>query len=315
MREGYPFAGSFATTGAKLHNYCICGQNPLIAWTVEYFLTSKPTEINWPTAITFTIFHIGAVVALFHIDWHAIAVAAAIHFMAISWGIGMGYHRLLTHRGYVVPKLLEYWFAFWGTMALEGGPLSWVGIHRIHHQNSDKAGDPHSPNDGAWWAHLLWMIFGQAEHNNTKDFARYVPDLGKDPFYRFLNTFHYLPVAVSAVLLYAYGGINYVLWGVFFRVSLGQQCTWLVNSATHMWGARRFETRDMSRNNWWVAAVTFGEGWHNNHHAHPVSARHGLAWYEVDISWYQIRLLEMLGIAKKVKVASVTQPLRYQEAA
>ncbi len=276
---------------------------------------TKPDTINWSTLIAFTLFHIGSVVALFHVDWTAIAVAAVIYWTSLSWGIGMGYHRLLTHRSYVVPKPLEYFLTVFGTLALEGGPISWVGIHRIHHQNSDKEGDPHSPRDGAWWAHLFWMILGQAEHNNTGEWARYTPDLGKDPVHRWLNTYHYVPLAVLGVLLYAIGGYTWVLWGVFFRVSAGQHATWLVNSATHMWGARRFNTRDMSRNNWWVGLITFGEGWHNNHHAHPNSARHGLAWYEIDVTYYSIRLLEILGIAKKVKVAAVDQPMRYQEAA
>ena len=263
----------------------------------------------------FALFHIGAVIALFNFNWAAVLTAAALYWMSISWGIGMGYHRLLTHRSYVVPRWMEYCFAVWGTMALEGGPLSWVGTHRIHHQNSDKPGDPHTPRDGAWWSHLLWMILGQGEHNDTKKFAPYVPDLARHAFYRWLNTYHYVPLAISAVILYAIGGTTFVLWGIFFRVSVGQHSTWLVNSATHMWGARRFATRDLSTNNWWVAMLTFGEGWHNNHHAHPNSARHGLAWYEVDLTYYQIRLLEILGVAKKVKVASVDEPYRHSVAA
>jgi stearoyl-CoA desaturase (delta-9 desaturase) len=282
---------------------------------VGAFFLTRTTSLNWPTLITFTLFHIGAVVALFRFDWTAVLTAAAIYWISISWGIGMGYHRLLTHRSYIVPRWLEYFFAVCGSMALEGGPLSWVGTHRIHHQNSDKPGDPHTPRDGAWWSHLLWMIVGQAEHNDTKKFAPYVPDLAKHGFYHWLNTYHYVPLAASAALLYLVGGVNFVLWGVFFRVSVGQQSTWLVNSATHMWGQRRFNTRDLSTNNWWVALLTFGEGWHNNHHAHPNSARHGLAWYELDLTYYQIRLLEALGVAKKVKVASVDEPYRHSMAA
>ncbi|MBM3734929.1 MAG: acyl-CoA desaturase [Acidobacteria bacterium] len=282
---------------------------------VERSSLTKPTEINWSTAIAFSVFHIGAVAALFYFDWGAILAAGIIYWMAISWGIGMGYHRLLTHRGYIVPRGLEYFLATCGSMALEGGPLSWAGTHRIHHQNSDKEGDPHSPKHGAWWAHLWWMILGTADHNDTRRFAPYVPDLAKHRYYHWLNTYHYVPLAVSGVLLYAFGGLPYVLWGVCFRVTVGQHSTWLVNSATHMWGSRRFQTRDLSRNNWWVALLTFGEGWHNNHHAHPLSARHGLAWYEVDLTFYQIWLLEKLGVARKVKVASADEPYRHSIAA
>jgi stearoyl-CoA desaturase (delta-9 desaturase) len=116
-------------------------------------------------------------------------------------------------------------------------------------------------------------------------------------------------------VLFAIGGLPLMLWGVFFRVVFGLHATWLVNSATHMWGGRRFITRDNSRNNWWVALITFGEGWHNNHHAHPTSARHGLAWYEFDPSWIQIKVLKFLGIAKSVRVAKVTSALVEREAA
>ena len=178
----------------------------------------------------------------------------------------MGYHRLLTHRSYKVPRFVEYTLAVFGTLALEGGPLFWVGTHRIHHQHSDKPGDPHSPRDGGWWAHLLWIIFGEGNHSNTKMMSRYAPDLYRDPFYRWLNTFHWIPLTLLGLVLLAIGGIPIVLWGIFLRVTLGLHSTWLVNSATHMWGNKRFPTRDDSRNNWWVALVTFGEGWHNNHH-------------------------------------------------
>ena len=115
--------------------------------------------------------------------------------------------------------------------------------------------------------------------------ARYAPDLAKDRFLMWLSKYHWVPLAVVGVLLFAFGGLPFLFWGIFFRVTLGLHATWLVNSATHMWGRKRFATRDDSKNNWWVALVTFGEGWHNNHHAHPTSARHGLAWYELDITW------------------------------
>jgi stearoyl-CoA desaturase (delta-9 desaturase) len=230
--------------------------------------------------------------------------------MAIGFGIGMGYHRLHTHRSYKVPKFIEYFFAVCGTLTLEGGPIFWVATHRVHHQNSDQPGDPHSPRDGAFWAHLGWMIYGESKHNDTKLMARYAPDLAADPFYMWLNTYHYVPLVVLGLILLAFGGIPLMLWGVCVRVVVGLHATWLVNSATHMWGSRRFATRDDSRNSWWVALLTFGEGWHNNHHAHPTSARHGLAWYELDITWMQIRALQLLGIARSVKVAKVNAELR-----
>jgi stearoyl-CoA desaturase (delta-9 desaturase) len=145
--------------------------------------------------------------------------------------------------------------------------------------------------------------------------SKYAPDLAKDRFYVWLNNYHWVPTVALTFLLFAIGGLPLMLWGVFFRVVFGLHATWLVNSATHMWGGRRFATRDNSRNNWWVALMTFGEGWHNNHHAHPTSARHGLAWYEFDPSWIQIKILKFLGIAKSVRVAKVTTALVQREAA
>ena len=145
--------------------------------------------------------------------------------------------------------------------------------------------------------------------------AKDPPDLARDPFYVWLNTYHYVPLIVLGLILLAFGGIPLMLWGVCVRVVVGLHATWLVNSATHMWGSRRFATRDRSRNSWWVALLTFGEGWHNNHHAHPTSARHGLAWYELDITWLQIRLLELLRIAQSVKVARVDEQQPQREAA
>ncbi len=276
----------------------------------DIFDKDEHSPLNWVTVIAFAAFHILALVTVIYFwDWRAIAVAAVLYWMCIGWGIGMGYHRLHTHRSYKVPKWLDYLFAVCGSMTLQGGPISWVATHRVHHQLSDKPGDPHSPRDGAWWAHLIWMTVGEAVHNNTKVMARYAPDLARDPFYVWLNNWHWVPLTVSGLILLAIGGPAMVGWGLFVRVVLGWHATWAVNSATHMWGGRRFETRDDSRNLWWVALVTFGEGWHNNHHAHPASARHGLAWYEVDFTWMQIWALKKLGLARQVKVASVNEAL------
>jgi len=265
--------------------------------------------INWVSTIAFAVFHILSVVALFFFSWPAVITAIVLYWISLSFGIGMGYHRLHTHRGYKVPKPLEYFLAVCGTLALEGGPISWVATHRIHHQFSDHEGDPHTPRDGAWWAHIVWMLVGDALDCDAVTTAKYAPDLAKDPFYVWLTKYHWVPLTVVGLLLLAFGGIPFVLWGIFFRVTLGQHVTWMVNSVTHIWGSRRFETRDGSRNNWVVALLSFGEGWHNNHHAHPVSARHGLAWYELDITWYTISLLKVLGVAKSVK-ATTLEPRR-----
>lgn len=275
----------------------------------------RRNNINWVTAITLAIFHGGAVASLFFFNWQAVGVAAFLYWLCIGCGIGMGYHRLHTHRAYKTPKWLEYFLAVCGTMTLEGGPIFWVATHRIHHQLSDQAGDPHSPRDGAWWSHMGWIVFGKSMHNNTAAMSKYAPDLARDPFYRWLNTWHFVPLIILGVVLLALGGLPMLLWGVFTRVTLGLHATWLVNSATHLWGSRRFATRDDSRNNWWVALLTFGEGWHNNHHAHPASSRHGLAWYELDVTWLQIRLLKAVGMARNLITVNVSGESQTRRAA
>lgn len=272
-------------------------------------------KLNWLTIIVLVLLHLGAVAAFFLFNWSAFATAVFLYWMATGLGISMGYHRLHTHRSYKVPRALEYFFAFCGVLTLEGGPIFWVATHRIHHQLSDQPGDPHSPRDGAWWSHIGWILLGESKHNNTRVMAKYAPDLARDPFYVWLNNWHWLPMVALAALLFAIGGLPMLLWGICVRVVFGLHATWLVNSATHMWGARRFATRDDSRNNWWVALITFGEGWHNNHHAHPTSARHGLAWYEFDPSWLQIRLLRLIGVARSVRVAKVESALAERSAA
>ncbi|GAB4359501.1 MAG: fatty acid desaturase [Bryobacter sp.] len=274
-----------------------------------------PERPNWLTIIVFSLFHIGAIAALFQFTWTRFFVALGLYWMAISWGIGMGYHRLLTHRGYKAPKWFERFIAICGAMSLEGGPIFWVATHRVHHQKSDQPGDPHSPRDGAWWAHLIWMCVGEPKHNDTQGLSKYAPDLARDPFMVWLNNYHWLPLTTVGVVLWALGGWQMMLWGVCLRVTLGLHATWLVNSATHMWGSQRFDAGDDSRNNWWVAMLTFGEGWHNNHHAHPVSARHGLAWYELDLTYLQLLLLEKLGVISKLQVATVDGYIPVRKAA
>ncbi len=283
--------------------------------TIDNFDAYDRQGMNWLTTIILALLHIGAIAAFFMFSWTALGTAVFLYWMATGLGISMGYHRLHTHRSYKVPAALEYFFAICGTLTLEGGPIFWVATHRVHHQNSDQPGDPHSPRDGAWWSHVGWILLGETKHNNTRLMSKYAPDLAKDRFYVWLNNFHWVPIAALGVLLLAIGGLPMMLWGICVRVVFGLHATWLVNSATHMWGSRRFATRDDSRNNWWVALITFGEGWHNNHHAHPTSARHGLAWYEFDPTWITLKLLRLAGVARSIQVARVNSRLEEREAA
>ncbi len=273
-------------------------------------LNRKPAaenELNWVTATFMALFHVGAVVALFFFTWKALLISMFLWWVSGSLGIGMGYHRLLTHRGYRTPKWVEYCLTVCATLALEGGPIFWVATHRIHHQHSDEEGDPHSPIDGKWWAHMGWILTGKSMHHDTTTLARYVPDLAKDKFHVWITKYHYVPMIVLGLVLLVLGGLPFLLWGIFVRTVVGLHSTWMVNSITHTWGSRRFVTHDLSTNNWWVAILTFGEGWHNNHHAHPVSARHGIAWYEVDLNWYGIWALKKLGLARHVYRVKLAQ--------
>jgi stearoyl-CoA desaturase (delta-9 desaturase) len=266
---------------------------------------AAPTEnkkaIRWGNGILVVVTHGGAIAALFFWSWPAVIAAVVLYWIAGSLGIGMGFHRLLTHRGYRVPKVVEYFLVMCGTLAAEGGPIQWVTTHRIHHAHTDKKGDPHTPRDGGWWAHIGWVLRGTAQNHDQATYERYAPDLTRDRYYVWLNKSYYLPSVVLLIGLLAFGGWGMMLWGMFLRVTVGLHATWLVNSATHLWGRRRFLTLEDSRNSWWVALLTFGEGWHNNHHAFPTSARHGLSWYEIDVNWWGIRILQLLGVARAIK--------------
>lgn len=266
-------------------------------------------QLAWVTAFFMTLFHVGGVLALMNFTWSGLIVLLVTYYVSLVFGIGMSYHRLLTHRSYKTPKAIEYALTFCATLALEGGPMFWVATHRRHHQYSDADHDPHTPRHGGFWAHMGWIMFGHSQHNRPELLAKYAPDLAKDRFHVLLSRYHWVPLTVLGLVLLAVGGWNWVLWGVFLRTTLGLHSTWLVNSATHLWGSRRFQTRDDSRNNWWVALVTFGEGWHNNHHAHPTSAAHGLAWYEIDVNYLHIRALELLGLATQVRRVALDEPV------
>src|SRR5919205_2593549 len=171
-------------------------------------------KVNWSTAIAMVVFPVGAVAALFFFSWQALVAFVVTAWVAGSLGIGMGYHRLLTHRGYKAPKWVEYFLSACGTLALEAGPISWVATHRIHHAHSDREGDPHTPRDGRWWAHMGWILRGTAQQHGEEVMWRYAPDLMRDRFHVFLNRFFWLPQIVLGLTLLALGGLPLVLWAV-----------------------------------------------------------------------------------------------------
>ena len=265
-------------------------------------LTWNGRRFNWVNVAYFGGLHAAALLAPWTFTWTGLWVALFLHWATGSIGICLTYHRLLTHRGFHVPKPLEYLGTILGTMTSEGGAINWVAIHRIHHAQSDRPGrDPHTPKDGFWWSHLGWILCDLGVDYREMQ-QRYAPELVADPVHRMLNRLHLLPNILLGLGLWAWGGWPLVVWGVFLRVVVGVHVTWLVNSATHVWGYRTWRTNEGSRNLWWVGLLAWGEGWHNNHHAFQRSARHGLAWWEFDATWLAIRALAALGLVKDVQL-------------
>ena len=267
--------------------------------------TSEKIPPAWGTIIYMASIHFVALFAVFpsNFSWEAIGVAFVLYCITAGVGITLGFHRLVSHRSFETPKLVEYFLIFCGTLACQGGPLDWIGLHRIHHKYSDTELDPHDSNQGFWWSHLGWML---CQNPANEKISRYTKDIAKDPFYQFCQI-GMIPIqVVLGLFLYHFGGWPFVIWGIFVRLVVVFHCTWFVNSATHKFGYKSHESNDNSKNCWWVALLTFGEGWHNNHHAYQYSARHGLQWWEIDLTWMMIKLLSLLGLAKNIKLPPTT---------
>ncbi len=267
-----------------------------------------PNGVNWVTGGWMIAMHVGAVAALWFVSWQALALCLVLHWVSACLGVTLGYHRLLTHSGLKVPRVLKYFFSICGMISAEGSPLYWVAVHRKHHVLSDKEGDPHSPNDGFWWSHCIWFTPKDSPETVKALYRRWAPDLYNDPVQRFFDkTFIMYPILLGAIL-YSIGeyvwpmgqGLPFLFWGLFVRMVVCYHSTWFVNSATHIWGYRNYETTDRSTNLWWVALLSYGEGWHNNHHAHQKLARHGHKWWELDITYLTILALKSVGLARDI---------------
>ncbi len=274
-------------------------------------IPEKSVTVNWITLAFFGAIHGLALLSPWFFSWPALGVMFFLHWLFGSIGICLGYHRLLSHRSLQVPRWLEYVLATIGTLALQGGPIFWVAGHRQHHAHTeDVEKDPYSARKGFWWSHLLWLLYPKKEVFNYELYKSLAPDLDRDPFYRWLNRHYLLLQLPLAALLYLLGGWPFVFYGLFLRTVLVWHSTWFINSITHVRGYRTFELADNSRNLWWAALITYGEGWHNNHHAHPNLAKAGLKWWEIDMTWWAILVLKYLGLAKNLKTHQVNYPLR-----
>lgn len=241
-------------------------------------------------------------------------------YVLTTLGITVGFHRLFTHRAFKTNRATEFVLCVLGSMAVQGPLIQWVACHRRHHQKSDKPGDPHSPHlhgrgiggvlRGLWHSHIGWLFQPEAFHA-----SKYVPDLLKNRVLQRVSRLFPLWVAVGLVLPALLGGLLTAswmgvllgfIWGGLLRIFLVHHVTWSVNSVCHVWGSQPYPHGDESKNNVVFGLLAMGEGWHNNHHAFPTSARHGLRWWQVDVSYIVIRALKLLGLAWDVKLARVT---------
>lgn len=271
---------------------------------------------NWKNIAIVISFHLLAIPAFFTLSWANFAALMIGNWVVGSLGVGLGWHRLLTHRSFKAPKWIEYVTSIFATMSMQDPPDKWIATHRMHHAFTDTDRDPHSIRPGFWWAQIGWVIWGRAQDHDEATMKKYVPDLLKDRGHRLISRYFYVPIIVSAFIFFAIGGWQMVVWGVFARVVVGWHTTWFVNSLAHMYGKRPYDTGDLSTNNWFVAVLTFGEGWHNAHHMWPTSARHGLKWYQFDMNWITIRILEKLGLATDIRIFQTeTQPVEIKRAA
>jgi len=263
--------------------------------------TSWLSQLNWTHSFLVVGLHICGLLGLWF--WpRPLDVALFLGlYLSTTFAIGIGYHRLLTHRGFISPRWMRRVLAWFGAAALQGGPARWVTIHRRHHQMADKEGDPHSPLMGFLHAHVGWILKKDAKEGS--DYRELAPDVsGDDPWLRVLDygILFVMPWVLTALLSYAIGGWRGVLWGTVIRTLALWHFTWSINSVCHVMGRRPNQTRDESRNVWWLGLLTLGEGWHNNHHARPTAACHGWRWYEVDFSGYVIRLMARVGLVHNV---------------
>ena len=260
----------------------------------------KTKQINWTTSIFMVVVHSLSLLAFLpqFFSWSAVGVFVLLYYITLCLGITIGYHRLLSHRSFKVPRWLERFFTLCGTLSMQHGPITWVGLHRHHHIHSDEDVDHHDSKKGFLWSHIGWMMF---EVPVMKEVPYLTRDLQKDPFYVWLENYFVIPQIILGLVLYSLGGWSWVIWGIFVRLVVCYHVTWTINSFSHMFGERPYKTGDNSTNNKWLSLLTFGEAWHNNHHYMPHSARHGWLPGQIDITWYHISLMKQLGLCKNVK--------------
>jgi stearoyl-CoA desaturase (delta-9 desaturase) len=274
-----------------------------------------------PYFVSFIVYHIVAILACLPwlFSWTGLTICLLGTYVFGTLGINLCYHRLLTHRSFACPKWLEHAFAILGVCCLQDTPARWVAVHRKHHQHSDEPEDPHSPLVTFFWGHMGWLLVESRDLSRMDLYERYSKDVLRDPFYLRLErkllwvwvnlaqwaVFYFVGFAVGLaatgeILGSVQMGLSLLVWGVFLRTVLVWHITWSVNSVTHMWGYRNYDTDENSKNNVFVGLWSNGEGWHNNHHAQPRAAAHGHKWWEIDVTYLTIRALSLVGLAQSV---------------
>ncbi len=285
--------------------------------------------LDLPAVGGLAVYHLLLVLAFlpWFFSWAGLTLCALGLYVYGTLGINLCYHRLLTHRGLVVPKWLERTFVTLGICCLEDTPGRWVAMHRLHHQHADQQRDPHSPLVTLLWGHMGWIVVKNRDTADMASYERYARDVLKDPYYRGLEEHDLWLVWINLAqwLIYfaasfgaswlMYGnlmtavqfGLSMWIWGVIVRTVVVWHITWSVNSLAHRWGYKTYETGDNSRNSWFVAWISNGEGWHNNHHSDQRAAAHGHKWWEFDVTWLTVWLLERVGLATNVVRPNVWQ--------
>lgn len=278
-------------------------QKPLERVLIEESFRRGPfqwSKVDWVVLTWMALMHVGAIAALFFVEWQSVVLAIGLHWLTCSVGVCLAYHRCLSHGSFRLVAPVRFFVTLCGVLSGQGSPLMWAATHRVHHSRSDREGDPHSPREGFWWSHLLWLFVRRTTSERQRIYHVFAPDLVRDPMLQFFErTYSFWLLALAATLFY-WGGWSLLLWGICLRIVAGYHTTWLINSASHVWGYRNYETSDDSRNLWWAGLLAYGEGWHNNHHARPRLACYGHRWWELDLTWQVIRLLKAFGLATQV---------------
>jgi len=265
---------------------------------------AQARKIDVFRAVPFMLIHLACIAIIWvGISWWAVGLALGLFWLRM-FGITGAYHRYFSHRTYRTSRVMQFLLAVLGNSSVQRGPLWWAAHHRKHHRYSDQPEDAHSPKqDGFWWSHCLWFLSRQHYCTDLKS----VPDLAKFPELMFLDRFDWFVPMLLGVSCFTLGGVlaaagadtsswQLFIWGFCVSTVMTAHGTFTINSLAHVWGKRVFPTEDTSRNNFWLALLTLGEGWHNNHHHYQSSARNGFRWYEIDITWYVLWSMERVGL-------------------